>query len=106
MKARFGANSPDEAAVQLQEALAVAREQSAKLWELRAALTLAEQWYTQGRREAARELLEPTYLWFSEGLNTPDLIAARTLLAQLRAGIQLDGLTRRDAAPRQRAGSP
>src|SRR5262249_26616707 len=103
LKARFGANNPDDAAAQLQEALAAARPQDAKLWELRAGLSLAEIWDNQGRREAARELLEPIYGWFSGGWTAPDLVAARTLLARLGAGIEFDGLTRRDAAPTQRA---
>jgi hypothetical protein len=47
---------------------------NARLWELRAALTLAELWQSQGRHQAACELLEPVYGWFTEGLDAPDLV--------------------------------
>jgi len=64
-------------------ALAVARQQSAKFWELRAALDLARLWRDQGRRTEARDLLAPIYGWFTEGFDTLDLKEAKALLEQL-----------------------
>ena len=58
-------------------ALAVAQRQSAKFWELRAALDLARLWRDQGKREEARELLAPVYDWFTEGFDTRDLKEAK-----------------------------
>jgi len=66
------------------KALSIAREQQAKLWELRAAASLARLRHNQGRGPEARDLLAPVYGWFTEGLTTPDLREAKTLL---------DGLT-------------
>ena len=65
-------------------AMAIAREQNAKLWELRAAISLANLWRDQGRRAEAHDLLAPIYGWFSEGFDTPDLKEARALLQELR----------------------
>jgi tetratricopeptide (TPR) repeat protein len=65
------------------EALGIAREQEAKLWELRAATSLARLWRDQGRRGEAHELLAPVYGWFTEGFDTPDLKGAKALLAEL-----------------------
>jgi predicted ATPase len=62
------------------KALAIAREQEAKLWELRAAASLARLRRDQGRRAEARELLAPIYNWFTEGFDTPDLKEAKALL--------------------------
>jgi predicted ATPase len=67
------------------KALGIAREQEAKLWELRAAASLARLWRDQGSRAAARDLLDPVYGWFTEGFDTPDLQEARALLDQLDA---------------------
>jgi len=61
-------------------ALAMAREQGAKLWELRAATSLARLRHDQGCQANARDLLAPIYGWFTEGLDTPDLKEARVLL--------------------------
>ena len=66
-------------------ALAVAHQQSAKFWELRAALDLARPWRDQGKRTDARNLLAPIYGWFTEGLDTPVLKEAKALLEQLAA---------------------
>jgi predicted ATPase len=63
-------------------ALGIAQGQEAKLWELRAAMCLARLWSEQNRREEARDLLSPVYGWFTEGFDTPDLKAAKTLLAE------------------------
>jgi predicted ATPase len=65
------------------QALTVGRRQRAKFWELRAALDLARFWHHQGKRTEARDLLAPVYGWFTEGLDTPVLQEAKTLLDQL-----------------------
>jgi predicted ATPase len=65
------------------QALAIARKQEAKLWELRAAVSVARLGLDQGRRSEARDVLAPVYGWFIEGFDTPDLKAAKTLLDQL-----------------------
>jgi DNA-binding winged helix-turn-helix (wHTH) protein/tetratricopeptide (TPR) repeat protein len=65
------------------DAIALARELSAKAWELRAATSLARLWCEQGRRAEARELLAPIYGWFTEGFDTQDLKEARALLEEL-----------------------
>jgi class 3 adenylate cyclase/predicted ATPase len=67
----------------LRQALAVAQQQGAKGWELRAATSLAQLWVDRGNREAASNLLAPIYSWFTEGLDTPDLCNARMLLDAL-----------------------
>jgi predicted ATPase len=66
-----------------QRALAVAREQEARLWELRAATELARLWRDQGRRADAHDLLAPVYGWFTEGFDTADLKDAKALLDEL-----------------------
>jgi predicted ATPase len=65
------------------KALYVAREQEAKLWELRAATSLARLCRDQGRPAEGRDLLAPVYGWFTEGFGTPDLKEARALLDKL-----------------------
>lgn len=64
-------------------ALAVARGQQAKSWELRAAMSLARLYRNQGRPDAARDLLAPIYGWFTEGFDTSDLQQAKVLLDAL-----------------------
>jgi predicted ATPase len=64
-------------------ALAIARHQQAKSWELRAAMSLARLWHSQGKVQQARELLAPVYGWFTEGFNTRDLKEAKALLSEL-----------------------
>ena len=76
---------PEAAEKLYREALSIAREQEAKLWELRAAASLARLWRDQGRCAAARDLLAPVYGWFTEGFATPDLKAAKMLLDELDA---------------------
>jgi predicted ATPase len=66
-----------------ERALAVARQQQAKSWELRAAMSLARLWRDQGKVQEARELLAPVYSWFTEGFDTRDLKEARVLLEEL-----------------------
>jgi predicted ATPase len=63
-------------------ALAVARQQQAKSWELRAAMSLARL-CSQGKVQQARELLAPVYGWFTEGFDTRDLKEAKALLDEL-----------------------
>jgi predicted ATPase len=72
-----------EAETCFHEALEVARRQSAKSWELRAATSLARLWQRQGREREARELLAPVYAWFTEGFDTQDLKDAKALLEEL-----------------------
>ncbi len=72
-----------EAEAAFREALDVARRQSAKSWELRAATSLARLWQRQGRKEEARALLAPVYDWFTEGFDTRDLKDAKALLEEL-----------------------
>ena len=64
-------------------ALAIARQQQAKSWELRAAMSLARLWRDQGKAQQARELLAPVYGWFIEGFDTLDLKEAKALLEEL-----------------------
>jgi predicted ATPase len=66
-----------------QQALAVARQQSARFWELRTALDLARLWRDQGKRQQAHDLLASIYGWFTEGFDTPVLKEAKLLLEQL-----------------------
>ena len=75
----------NEAAAAFKAALAVARRQHAKAFELRAATSLARWRRNHGRHAEARELLEPARAWFTEGFDTPDLIAAAALLRELGA---------------------
>ena len=73
-----------EAAEELyRQALGIAQEQEAKLWELRAAASLARLRRDQGRRAEAHDLLAPVYGWFTEGFETPDLKEAKALLDEL-----------------------
>jgi class 3 adenylate cyclase/predicted ATPase len=74
---------PAEAEGCFEQALAVARDQQAKSWELRAATSMARLWRETGRRDGARALLEPVYDWFTEGFDTADLKDAKALLEQL-----------------------
>ena len=81
--------SPKPDATKAQEyferALAVARQQQAKSWELRAAMSLARLWRSQGKVQQAREQLAPIYGWFTEGFDTRDLKEAKALLEELAA---------------------
>jgi predicted ATPase len=65
------------------KALNIAEEQEAKLWELRAAMSLARLRRDQGRSAEARDLIAPVFGWFTEGFNTPDLKEAKALLDAL-----------------------
>jgi predicted ATPase len=72
-----------DAEKKFERALAVARQQQAKSWELRASMSLARLWRSQGKVQQARELLAPVYGWFTEGFNTRDLKEAKALLEEL-----------------------
>ena len=78
---------PDAAKAEayFERALAVARQQQAKSWELRASMSLARLWRDQGKVQQARELLAPVYGWFTEGFDTRDLKEAKALLEELAA---------------------
>ena len=80
---------PDAAKAEayFERALAVAREQQAKSWELRAAMSMARLWRDQGKRDEARDLLAPVYGWFTEGFDTLDLKEAKALAR--RVGVSL-----------------
>ncbi len=69
----------------LLRSLAVARRQRAKLSELRTVLSLVTLWRRGGNRPMVELLLRETYEWFTEGLDTPDLRAARAALGTLTA---------------------
>jgi predicted ATPase len=81
----LGSPDPDATRAQayFERALAVARAQQAKSWELRAAMSLARLWRYQGKRDEARDLLAPIYGWFTEGFDTLDLKEAKALLGEL-----------------------
>jgi len=64
-------------------AVQVARSQEARSLELRATLSLCRLWEKQGKREQARQALEPIYGWFAEGFDTADLQEAKALLQTL-----------------------
>jgi class 3 adenylate cyclase len=76
---------PDAAQAEacFQQALAIARHQQAKSWELRAAMSLSRLWQQQDKRAEAYELLVSIYGWFTEGFDTADLQEARALLEEL-----------------------
>jgi class 3 adenylate cyclase/predicted ATPase len=76
---------PDAAKAEahFERAIAIARGQMAKSWELRAATSLARLWRDQGKRQQARDLLAPIYDWFTEGFDTLDLKEAKALLDEL-----------------------
>jgi len=87
MTGEIALNSPDQDAAKAEayftRALTIAREQQAKSWELRAAMSMARLWRDQGKRTEARELLAPVYAWFTEGFDTLDLKEAKALLDEL-----------------------
>ncbi|HEV2956219.1 MAG TPA: adenylate/guanylate cyclase domain-containing protein [Xanthobacteraceae bacterium] len=80
----------NEAEAALRRALATARQQEARWWELRAATTLARHLGDGGKRSEAYSVLQPVYSWFREGFDTRDLTDAKALLDELRdvSGLQ------------------
>jgi hypothetical protein len=74
---------PAKAEDSFRTALAIAREQGTRGYELRAATSLARLWREQGQRGEARDLLAPVYGWFTEGFDTADLKEAKALLDEL-----------------------
>ncbi len=89
MAGEVAVNSPERDATKaeayFERALAVARQQQARSWELRAAMSMARFKRGQGKRDEARALLAPLYGWFTEGFETLDLKEAKALLDELRA---------------------
>jgi predicted ATPase len=79
--ARFPVSSPEDAFL---KAIEIARQQQAKMWELRATVSLARLWQQQGKKEEARKMLAGIYNWFTEGFETKDLQEARALLKELQ----------------------
>jgi predicted ATPase len=76
-------DNPTSAEQRYREAIAIAQQQSAKLWELRAATSLARMWRDEGKHTEAHTLLAPVYNWFTGGLGTPVLQDAKALLDEL-----------------------
>jgi class 3 adenylate cyclase/predicted ATPase len=81
----WGEQEVASAAGLFDKAIAVARSQCAKSWELRAATSLAQLWHSQGMQREAHDLLAPVYDWFTEGFDTADLKEAKALLEELRS---------------------
>jgi predicted ATPase len=79
------ATNATKAEAYFERALAVARQQHAKSWELCAAMSVARLWRDQGKVQQARDLLAPVYGWFTEGFVTRDLKDAKALLDELAA---------------------
>jgi predicted ATPase len=79
--------APDAAKAEtyFEHALSIARDQQAKSWELRAAMSMARLWRDQGKRQQAHDLLAPVYGWFTEGFDTLDLKEPKALLEELKA---------------------
>jgi len=85
---RLPRSDPTAAEARFGHAAATARQQGAKLWELRAATCLARYWREQGRRGEAHGLLTPLYSQFTEGFETPDLQAASAILRETTANFE------------------
>jgi predicted ATPase len=80
---RNAAGDQSEAERHYRQAIAVAERQSAKLFQLRASVSLVRLCLDQGKRADARDLLSPVYNWFTEGFDAPDLKDAKALLDEL-----------------------
>jgi hypothetical protein len=94
LQACYCARNSDEKVSLLSSSLNKARQQNARLWELRSATNLAEVWLERDDQKMAREVLAPVVAWFTEGLDAPDLVAARALLVRTGASeIAIGGLT-------------
>ena len=79
----IGPASAPEAEALFRRAIEIARAQEAKTFELRATTSLARLWQGQGKPGEASALLTPVYAWFTEGVDTPDLVEAKALLDAL-----------------------
>jgi predicted ATPase len=77
---RCGDRDPAAAEACFLDAIAVARSQGARWWELRASRSLARLWAERGERHKAHDLLAPVYGWFTEGFDTREIKAAKALL--------------------------
>ncbi len=86
LQARYSARDAEAAIVLMRASLATAREQGAKLWELRAATDMARLLRDRGDHDAAREMLAAVCGWFSKGTDIPDLEVARALLDEIGQG--------------------
>ena len=78
-------SDPDRAEACFRRALILAERQSARLWQLRAATSLARLWRRRGKRREAYDLLAPIHGWFTEGSDAPDLVEAEGLIDKLRS---------------------
>jgi class 3 adenylate cyclase len=87
LQAQFSARDHDDAVRLLTASLDIAKEQSAKLWELRTATSLASVHLERGDAQAGHDVLAPVFAWFTEGLTAPDLVAAREVLDRLGDGL-------------------
>lgn len=87
LQAQFSARDPEHALRLLAASLKIARQQQARLWELRTATSLATIYLEQGDPQAGYDVLAPVFAWFTEGLTTPDLAAARAVLDCLEEGL-------------------
>jgi predicted ATPase len=81
---RGGVNAERDAEAAYLKSLEVARQQGAKVWELRTAASLTRLWGLQGRARQGLDLLAPLYGWFDEGFDTPDLVDAKLLLESIK----------------------
>jgi predicted ATPase len=91
------------------KALGIAEKQETKLWELRAAVSLARLYCDQGHRSEAHDLLAPVYTWFTEGFDTPDLRGAKASqnrMMTLIAFLQAQNCSNLPGSGTQRAGHP
>ena len=81
------------------EAIAIARRQRAKSFELRAATSLSRLWARQGKTREAHALLAEAYAWFTEGFDTADLKDARALLEELARAVTALPSVRKKSQP-------
>lgn len=84
---KAGIVAPGEAETSFHRAIEIARQQQAKSFELRAAMSLARLWCRQGKREEGRAMLTDIYGWFTEGFDTADLKDAKVLRDELTVGL-------------------
>jgi len=85
---------PDRAEAAFRQAIATARSQQAKCYELQATTRLARLLLSQGRTAEARDMLGTIYGWFTEGFDTADVVEAKELLTGLEQATSVSGATR------------